>query len=429
MLPSISYEPIIEIKFEGEVIHTSPFIQTFYILRMPFVKMASFSILTVPLPREVIFKLEYILKQSKFPEVNLKIHSTDTRERGDGYGYKIKDLVFNNIYNILHLVKRQKLTDQIPVIPVTLFLAQIQFHNMALGNSYNKILRNVTGLNALEDYENYLINRYGTSFKFKRAGVDDALVTQEVFEQIFIKGASDLIIPQIILNTHKPLKALSYYFFDEFMITSGMNTGILVSLQNPELFERFDTIANGYDLLQTLKFNRVITISDRLNILRQNMSDASVVMRNRHGITNIHKSDNAKVSVPRIEQSDSLFDFLPNNPRQIQRLDETLTSVYEEKESNQHISIYAPDTFETATERYENIKTFLDNNTEYLYEYEAHRVHIDAVQLNRSYNLNLEDPTVHYIPISIMNIFYRINPHESTLTHACRFQTIRYANN
>lgn len=425
MLPTIAYEPDVKITIDGDEVHVTSFIQSFYVYRMPFVKMASFSILTLPLHNEAILKLDAYLKQGKLPQLNIKIYIADMREREGKYGYLRKELTFNNFYNIVHLVQRQPLTSQTPVIPVSLYLTQIQFHDMANGNSYNTVLRELTALQALADFESYLTKRYGSCFKPARAGVTSKTANKDLFEQILIKSSSDMMVPQLILNTYKPLNALGYYFFDEMMITNAMNSGLLTCLNDTKSFEPFDVYDEGFDVTNTLRLKNSVQFVDRFDTLRKNVDSSSITMRNRYGITKVDKTKET-VETPRISQSDSHTRFLENSSRRIASFPENPNVNYKKHKSNQHLGIYAPDSFESAQTRYENLKRFIDENAESLYQYEAYMVHLDAIQFNRKYNFDFDYPNIYYVPISIVNVLHRINPHESPISHTCHFQCVKY---
>jgi hypothetical protein len=56
---------------------------------MPFIKMASFSLFTIPLPSDTIMKLDAYLKSGKFPQVNIKLYievMTETKQMSHGCG-------------------------------------------------------------------------------------------------------------------------------------------------------------------------------------------------------------------------------------------------------------------------------------------------------------------------------------------------------
>ena len=423
-LPQITYEPNITIKIDGDELHSSPYINSFYVYRTPFIKAASFSVLTLPLNSDKIFKIDQALKEGKFPELTISLYTLDAFKRSNKHSFEKKEIIYSNIYNVLHMKIRTSVTQQNPITLVSLFLGQISVHQMSLGCSYNKILRDILAIDAIHEFEDYIQSRFGTSFNFKMVGIEDEETNQEKFEQIFIKSSSDLYIPQLLLNNYKPLTSIGYYFFDEFNITAGMVTGTLTCLQDIEKFEEFDVNDYGFDVLQSLRAKGQVQFIDRFDTLRKSMDDSSVYMKNKHGITKINKRTSVKTEVAKIDNDNNKTDLFNN--RQISSFSENPNINFQNKESNQHIMIYAPDTFEAAETRYTNLKKFLDETSESVYQFEAYQVHADAIQFNRKYKLDLSDTGTYFVPISIVNVFSRINPNETPVTHTCHFQTIKY---
>ena len=109
---------------------------------------------------------------------------------------------------------------------------------------------------------------------------------------------------------------------------------------------------------------------------------------------------------------------------------ETKNSITQLKEtkgdSNQHASYYTPDDLSFAKTRNNNFYAFLKSLTDAIYKFEVFESHIDAIQFYRKYTFDQTDLKSYYVPINIVNVFSRINPHETPVSHTAQFQTIKY---
>lgn len=438
LMRKVAYEPEIIIKcatcgckFEFKVdlkewIFSTDSINSFYVYRMPIMKAASFSLITFAMPPIFYSRIDADIQRNIFPDIRIRFNLANMEKRVSQTSFEKLPAGITLTGKVIHALPRTHFTSQTKIVPVSLYVCQTVIHQMMLGNSFNKIFENITAYNALKKFESKMESRYGKeSIKFDHMTVSENMSDYK-YENILIKSANDLTVPSVIHTTYKPINHYSYYFFDDFDPCCGVPVvGRLRDLSKPlgETWNIFED-KEKYDVARTLRSKGKVHIGDRQEGFRPKFNDASTYIRNSK--SEIRARKDAKevevIQTPPQHEKGNVYDRLQVRPV-LNNLSQTKTT---EKKSNKHASYYTPDSLDFAKTRNDNFYAFLKNITDAIYKFEAYEVNIDAIQLYRKYTLDQTDLKSFYVPINIINIFSRINPHETPVNHTAQFQTIKY---
>lgn len=438
LMRKIAYEPEVIVKgakctsqFEYKIdleawMFGTNAINSFYVFRMPIMKAASFSLITFAMPPDFYAKIDADLQQNLFPEIRVMFNLADLTKPIDNKSFEKLPAGITYTGRIIHALPRTHFTSQSKIVPVSLYIAQTVIHQMMLGNSFNKILNDITAYEALKKFEDGMQKRFG-----KPAISYDHLIVEKnkskhAYENILMKSANDLTIPSVIHTTYKPLNNFSYYFFDDFDSSSKTPViGRLRDLSEPlgepwNIFEDEDK----YDIARTLRTKGKVHIADRQEGFRPDFDKAATFIRNSKSEFKMNKNaEKIQVTQPSI-QAEKGYIYDAKNAR------ETTNNIAQLKEtssdSNRHASYYTPDDLSMAKVRNNNFYSFLKDLTDAVYKFEVYESHIDAIQFYRKYTLDQTDLKSYYVPINIVNVFSRINPHETPVSHTAQFQTIKY---
>lgn len=434
LLRKVAYEPEIIIKcptcskFEWLIdvnkwIFATNHMNSFFVYRMPIIKSASFSLLTLALPPQFYAKINEDLQKGVFPDVRIVFNLADMTCPVSNESYKKLPAGITYTAKVMHAVPRTHMTSQSKVVPVSLYLAHVIIHSMMLGNSFNKIYNNITAMNALKKFEAGMTERFAPNIEFKKLiGETNSFA----YDNILLKSDNDLNIPTVIQTTYKPINTFSYYFFDDFDSCCGKSVvGRLHDLSEPrgekwKIFEDEDK----YDISRTLRFKGQVHIDDKQEAFRKNFSDSSTYTRNNKSEIKVAKN-NKRAEITNISvngEKGYIYDA-----KQKREVLNKISQMKREKKSNyKHNSYYTPDKLTFDKPRNDNFYKFLNTLTQSIYKFEVYESHIDAIQFYRQYTLDQTDLKSFYVPIQIVNVFSRINPHETPVSHTAQFQTIKY---
>lgn len=438
LMRKIAYEPEIIIKgakctsqFEYKIdldcwLFATNAMNSFYVFRMPIMKAASFSLITFAMPPDFYAKIDADLQRNLFPEIRIMFNLADLTKPIDNKSFEKLPAGITYTGRVIHALPRTHFTSQTKIVPVSLYVAQTVIHQMMLGNSFNKILNDITAYNALKKFEKGMQDRFGKpALDFNHLLVEKNK-SKYAYENILIKSANDLTIPSVIHTTYKPINHYSYYFFDDFDSSSKSQVvGRLRDLSEPlgepwNIFEDEDK----YDIARTLRTKGKVHIADRLEGFRPDFDKASTYVRNSKSQIRVHKTQDKVPIIQTSTKAEKGYIYDVKNAR------ETTNNIAQLKEisgdSNKHASYYTPDDLSLAKTRNDNFYAFLKDLTDAVYKFEVYESHIDAIQFYRKYTFDQTDLKSYYVPINIINIFSRINPHETPVSHTAQFQTIKY---
>lgn len=434
LLRKVAYEPEIIIKcptcskFEWLVdvnkwIFATNHMNSFFVYRMPIIKTASFSLLTLALPPQFYAKINEDLQKNRFPDIRITFNLADMTCPEGNESYKKLAAGISYTGKIMHAVPRTHMTSQSKVVPVSLYLAQTIIHSMMLGNSYNKIFNNITAMGALAKFEGAMTQRFAPNIEFKKLIGETNSFS---YDNILLKSDNDLNIPTVIQTTYKPINTFSYYFFDDFDSCCGKSVvGRLHDLSEPrgekwKIFEDEDK----YDISRTLRFKGQVHIDDKQEAFRKNFSDSSTFIRNNKSEIKVAKNMKP-VEITNISvKTEKGYIYDAKEKREVSNKIGQINK--QQKDNYKHNSYYTPDALTLAKPRNDNFYKFLSGITEAIYKFEVYESHIDAIQFYRQYTLDQTDLKSFYVPIQIVNVFARVNPHETPVSHTAQFQAIKY---
>lgn len=422
LMPRVVYEPYVEIIVDGDIKFETKFINSLYVYRMPIIKSASFALLTLPLPVGSFNDFEDVLLSGGFPEIKLKFNLADMDVKDPPHSFKKLEAGVEFYYSVMHMTTRSNFSTTSEIAPVSFYLVQTFIHDLFLGNSFNRIFYDLSAYEALLEYEDFISDRFEGKIEFKKI-LDTTAINEYKYKNILIKSANDLMIPHYLMSTYKISNSLNFYFFDDFdLVSTEPVVGFFVDFTKPtgepwRIFEDDDK----FDISRTLRSKGKIPLGDKIEMLRRSFDAASIHIKHPSGST-YHRKIKKEVLAPQLLVSNIIGNIhgRRNVVTNVSKKD------FKEKDTNQHITLYTPDNFENAINRYDRLKGFLREETEAIFKFEVYECHIDAIQFYRTYTLDQTNTKMFYNPISIVNIFSRINPHETIVNHTAQFQCISF---
>lgn len=334
---------------------------------------------------------------------------------------------------------------------VYLFLANPMFYDLEVKNRFNKMYKNKTAFEIIEDYETFLNKLYDKEpFWIHHVGIDDDIKSDYKYEQLLVSTKNDLgILDQIIYNK-KPTKDFLIYLFDDFCFDSDCEKPIALHLINyanrsSKDFKKLD-ILKYFDSLMTLSTIREGTLKDTLQnlthgvdtfVLKSTKQISEKVIKNSFISTVNPTTDDPKQEVLISDSKD------PNNTRVVNLVpNKTSTKknyIQDKEKSKKSLSIFVPDTSTLAEERINRYRELIEGTIRAITEVQFFDCYIDLCQFGFKYNLDISQTVTankeevpllgsyDFTPLSIINIFYKET--EFAMKHMIKSQMIRYYTN
>lgn len=400
-------------------------ISTLYIYRCPLVKSASFAILNINLPIIEYLQLENELRQNKHPKIEFDLFIADRSEK-DPKNFrihkKIKKLISKK-YIILFSQSLEPLNTKNETPLVSLYLVNDIFFYLNNNNGYNKILENITGLEAVQDFENFLAQTFGTTaFTFLKIG-EKKFINKFKYEQILTRTHDDLQIPTFLIRTYKVFNTFSYYFFDDFAISKNSQTDItnyLINLGDKKSFNKINVLNKEYaDLHLGNALKKVYPLYDIFDNLAK-INPTLILEGKEFNFDN--KKATGTTQVPQLKSSSQTDQIQQQRPINITKSNISLKS----NKITEYLNLYAPDELKVAKERFDTISEQLRKNFQAIYVFEMLNSHPDILQFNNIYNLDQNNTgDFNFVPLSIINIFRR-ESQQTFLKHSTQYQCLKY---
>ena len=414
---------------------TTPSIISFYMYRMPFMKAASYGIITVSLPYYIIMNIQHNLKTSPPPNSPIaylvfyiaqtdKLDPSQYRTHVPDQNSKLK--LFLRVLHVTYRGAPPSILAQI--VPVSLHVVPQQVHDLTLGNSFYTIFNEKTPGEVYQNYQSFIKERYSSStddetssFLFKTYDSNENSYT---YDNILIQTSNDLDVPNLLLKQYKLSNGVTYFFFDS-MTFKAQNYGLLINLMDYNQFEIVDMYDDDkYEMGNTLRLIRKIPLNNNFNDIRP--TGGAWIMRNSKNEL-MHKKIINERTITRVDKK------VINEPnerllnRESVYIDVDDVSFYN-IESGHVTLMYAGDDFGNALSRYDTFSSFLNNTggMKEFHRYEILETHFDIIQFDRQYILDNEDRSARYVPISIVNVFSKIDAIKTTLRHTVHFNTIKF---
>lgn len=397
-------------------------IQFLTFVRAPLVKHSSFAILKINIPTILTQQMINDLTNNIFDDYSLEIYTVD-ESRDD----KKVEKLFNKTYKVMFVETTEPILFDKQNMTVYIVLMNPFIHYMSTTNTYNIILNNVTGYEAIQEYEEFIKKQYGNIFHFNHV-VSNYSLNKFKYEQILVKTNSDLSVPVHLINTYKPFDSFNFYFFDDFNIDEDNDSEITchyINLFDKDRIRKLD-VSKYTDVLGTTKKLETFPLSDQN--LDLDKIDQTFTILNREMLYQTQKNTNS--NVPKrgsktevknskiIEQREvKVGNFV--SPIQIKRV----------SKSSQHANIYSPDSPKQAMYRFQLFREFFMKHIEHIQVFESTECLPDWCKFGRLYNMGtIDETTYQYTPLCIFNIFVRINIKESFCKHLARYSMLKYLN-
>lgn len=413
-----------EIVFFADEKQTSTDVVSFSAIRAPISKTASFASLSLNINLAVYMNLQHHIERNEYPDVLVKCWLVKNQDiHGERYPPKVED-VFEKNYKCLVVNALERADLRAPYLIVNLILANPLLLYLQGTNGFNKILNDMTSLEAIQEYEKWLKEKFGdTAFQFTHIGEQYEL-NKFKYEQILTRNATDLMLPIILINSYKTWNTFGYWFFDDFRFDTEAKadiTGYLINLGNINEFPIIDVYQYG-DFAMGLKLDNEAPLHDPFGALYQ--KNPSVITKNYDMQFGFRKATGNR-DVPHINvqrQSGKHGSMLGTS---------IIKSQYSLKgqEPTEETMIYAPDEHTTGLNRFDKTSIQLRDEMKAIETYFLRDTSIDYLQFGKRYNIDPFDLNEYiYIPITICNTFVRDTGMMPVLVHHAKFQMIRYKN-
>lgn len=443
LLPLAQYEPNAYIWYLDngveKVFEKDLTINSLYIYRLPMLKVAPFAVLTISLPSNIIAAITDSMNKSYSVRIHIALILADTRDpRSD----MIRTYNFDHgmradfVFKVLHTVNRfSPPATTAEIVPITYYLAPHQIHELTMGNAFNRQFRNRTALEVLESFEGHVRNFVDMSgfpnpFSFKKIV---SIPNNHSYQNILIKSDSDINVPIFLLRHYKLLNTFGYYFFDCCHL-DNMNVGLLIDLSNPGPFQIWNGMdPDKYELYRGLKLIHSLPMTNELNVLRRSVGASAIVVKEPTANRLVTKGwgNRGKPGQPVGGNTGGGGQLGGRGTGGMNNVPIPSNANPGQTGSGETMVLHAPDFQDNARQRYTNMIQLLNLSSgskmfDTLYTFEGKGVHIDAIQFDKKYVLDMLDTSAYYIPISIVNKFAALGVVETHLEHTVEFQAIMY---
>lgn len=393
------------------------------IIKCPIVKSASFIQLTININPLIYLDILDSLSRNKYQQV--KIHCWIVKnedKQGDIYPIKEED-AFEKIYSCISINTLENTPNlKSPFIRCCLTLANPVLFYLQGTNGFNEILEDKTAFEALQKYESWLSESFGSgAFQFIKVG-EDLKQNKWKYEQILTRNATDLMIPTILLYDYKLFECFGYYFFDDFKLDKEAKadiTAYLINLLDKKKFQPFD-VYDFPDLAFGLRQTYMRPIHDPFSALYQ--ENPSVITKSREMQFGFRKAQGMK-EIPQIKVDCSQGSHGNKDGNSIIKTTVTMKPVKPTEET----LIYAPDDHQAALNRFDTISRQLRDDIMGTEIFHVRDTAIDYIQFNRSYNIDATYKDCYdYVPLSIADMFVRDDGKVPILVHRADVQFLRF---
>lgn len=416
---------MMEAQFFGYEKHMTDDISSFVCIRAPVTKTASFVSFTANVDFDDYFHFQEHITRNEYPDALIKCWLVKNEDiHGQRFPPKVED-VFEKNYKILAANPVEPIQPRAPYVLANLILVHPVLLYLQGTNGFNQILENLTALDALKKYESWLTESFGDgAFQFEKVG-ESYEQNDWKYEQILTRNSTDLMIPNILINSYKLWHKFGYYFFDDFRFDKSMKKdicGYLINLGDKNQFKQNDMYPKGEsgDIGMGLKLIEKSPLHDPFGALYQ--KDPSIITKSYEMQFGFRKTTQ-KRQVPQITTDVQTGNRGSKDGTAIVRSKMSI----KEAEPNEETLIYAPDNHVNALNRFDKTSQQLRDDILCVETYFVRDTSLDCIQFGKRYNL---DPGMtnfyDHIPISICNMFTRDSGQVPILVHNMKFQSLRY---
>lgn len=422
----ILYETHVKILGGPGVIKETDYFNTLYVYRIPIIKAASFAMLTLSLSADQFQQIYSLLIKSQPVYVRIKLYLSDSSKRRGKHGFVELPVGRHIIYSVLKIIPRVNITTQTKLIPVTLVMTNVLFFELNTNNDFNSLFIDKYSVDVFDAYKAYILEKPMEKMVLWRGigDIPDGREEKYFYDQIVLKAQTDMYIPHNILNVYPFMDEYQYFFYDDFNAKANRIIGYHANLSNGDAIPAVDIYNNSdyFEVARSLRFKGSVELK---NYKLANEKPANIWMTDNDCITYYHKEEDP-IDQPEIAKP-NVFATLHNGRRTTHKLHEDVGM--KPKPNKKVEQIYTPNLFDSSLRKHYKIKEFMKNVSEALYLYEIDECHIDAIQLNYALLLDKTDPKAKFLPIGIVNIFSRVNPHQLEVSHRVRMQCLKYPGN
>lgn len=426
------------------------------IIRNSLEKLASITVITLPLELAAYQGLELMLKQKKYPKVYVEYQQVDPKKPISQYArnYTVLNTFHNKKYRCVQMKQLEHPSGPARNIMVHLILSNEIVFYLSNSHRYNKVFYNKTlqwifyyiDQNDLPNsgYQGFL-RMFGKNSRnqnsiWLKAQFPDDFVNKFKYEQVLIKTHNDLHVIKYLMDTYKYTSYPSFIFFDDFYLPTPNREIELMAIMlmhsshpaNLRSYAKFNIHQKFFaEALDSLKMLSNAVINDHRETInyKEDEQESNILINTPGDFIHMSKKLDKKYEMPIGTQTKAtgytakdelLYTKFKDSPV----FDPATTP---QLQANQSVRTFTVDTHDAQKLRMENCQLLLNKEIEGFYTFESNRIHFDAIQFERRYNFDLSDKeNFSFVPVIIVNTFTRRDNKDTLLRHSCRFQCIRY---
>lgn len=420
------------INFKDIEPYTAEDISSAFIIRCPFAKLGSFSIVNLPIDLMRLRKIQDTIENQRSYKdlliITIKYYVLDHTKIHLRQYIKLNLLTKKHYYIInCQPLQKQELTSKLDMnisIPCRFVIVNPLLYFLENVNMFNTVFFNKTVYQVIGEFVTYLKSNFKDSFNFKF--VDAGNTNPYIYEQILTRAKSDLMVPKQLNDMFKTYQYPMFSFFDDFALKEDNDKDIVfyhVCLGNPSVLKKINIFEDeSQDALYGIKSLKKLAFFDFADTFND-VSETQLTIRDRFRSTWVFNPP--KPADFQVSTKEDPIDPI-EKPRKI---DTTTfnTSMMSLPGSFKAAKLYSPDEILLAIPRFTRTKDFTKKKILGVYQFVSNQSHCDYFQFDRIYNLdvtNINNFAFH--PISICNSFYRIEHKNTAYVHHVRANLIKY---
>jgi hypothetical protein len=403
-----------DIKFKIEVDipdlsmdHKIEDVEYFYSYNKAIEATASYAKLALNVPNAKYPLLQDKVKNAEYPELTLGLYTTDPSTSSSTI--EKKDLILKRKFVITEIEAEQdgdslhKDSQRGTLILVKMKLINPTLYELSNENGYNKILKNKSTKECIDDYLGFLQSTYGKTIAVKKVGYDK---NENKFkhEEVNIKFGNDLLVLNGLLQNWKPWYTWGFQFFSDFVVEENSKNDItlyIINLGDKEFLEKKNLFDHGNEAINSRQLSDIPICFEK---------DKSVFKTDSNPTINYISTSSGKQVTSKTDGKSSV----------------TTSSGKQEKTKSSMIEIYhTEEEPEDAQKRLEQTKDQIERYFESVVTYKIENSIPDVFQFGKRYNMNvMQQSDYAFTPLQIINGFTRYE--ETALVHGCNVTFLKF---
>lgn len=405
------------------------------VYRIGVLKFSTFYLMRINLTNVLVEQLKLEKSNNKIIKTKLFIYTIET----NASEVKLKNLVLERNFVVAAVVPRtDTVIERGNSVMCDLMLLNPTLFEMNQTYTYNKILNTKTPYEILQDYESHIDQKYGNNFETKHIlnNKNDfkyqQVVTQPTKQKVELPNNEkvnyecqyDSSVPLFLQYKYKIDNSFGFYFYDDFNLKSKKEiTRYFISFYDKNKFEKFK-IETQSDILKQTQYTKSYDFTDFNRMISKDNVVINYKLPNSEYATKKTQKCETTTSSTSVQNKVELSSGDSSRFYQAQRTTETKK---QQDQSANYQTIQVPDNKTGATKRVNLLKETIEKKIDKVDEFSTNNCAFDWLQFGIIYAMNENKPNEYlHTPVSIVNVFHRLNNKENILVHMARYMMIKF---